>query len=211
MNTDDLIKALSMDDRLAWPQGRVWWSAAAIAIAVAAVVFFVTIGPRPDLTAAAETLRFPYKFVVTGALAASALPMLRLLSRPAAEPRRALIWLLLSPLLLGVAVVAELFAVPTDQLAARLVGKNLVACLAFIPLIGIGPLAIFLAALRHGAPTRPVLAGAIAGLAAGGLAATFYAAHCTDDSPLFVATWYTIAIAMLAALGAALAPRVARW
>ena len=30
---------------------------------------------------------------------------------------------------------------------------------------------------------------------AGGIAATLYAAHCTDDSPLFVATWYTIAIA----------------
>ena len=67
------------------------------------------------------------------------------------------------------------------------------------------------AALRHGAPTRPVLAGAVAGLAAGGLAAAFSAAHCTDESPLFVATWYTIAIAMLAALGAMLAPRVARW
>ncbi|WP_245520604.1 NrsF family protein, partial [Mesorhizobium sp. M1C.F.Ca.ET.144.01.1.1] len=34
----------------------------------------------------------------------------------------------------------------------------------FIPLIGIGPLAIFLGMLRYGAPTRPVLAGAVAGL-----------------------------------------------
>ncbi|TIM19365.1 MAG: DUF1109 family protein, partial [Mesorhizobium sp.] len=31
---------------------------------------------------------------------------------------------------------------------------------------------------------------------------TFYAAHCFDDSPLFVATWYTAAIAGLALLGA---------
>jgi len=35
-----------------------------------------------------------------------------------------------------------------------------------------------------------------------GLAATLYASHCTDDSPLFVATWYTIATALVAALGA---------
>jgi hypothetical protein len=88
---------------------------------------------------------------------------------------------------------------------------NSMVCLAYIPLIGIGPLAIFLLALRHGAPTRPALAGAAAGLLAGSIAATFYAAHCTDDSPLFVATWYTIAIAGLAVLGAAGASRFARW
>ncbi|MFC6491272.1 NrsF family protein, partial [Nitratireductor sp. GCM10026969] len=57
----------------------------------------------------------------------------------------------------------------------------------------------------------PALAGAAAGLLAGGLAATFYAAHCTDDSPLFVAVWYTIAVAMLALVGAAIGSRLARW
>jgi hypothetical protein len=31
-------------------------------------------------------------------------------------------------------------------------------------------------------------------LAASGIAATFYAANCTDDSALFVITWYPIAI-----------------
>jgi hypothetical protein len=46
---------------------------------------------------------------------------------------------------------------------------------------------------------------------AGGIAATFYAAQCTDDSPLFVATWYTIAIAGLALIGAATADRFAHW
>jgi hypothetical protein len=56
-----------------------------------------------------------------------------------------------------------------------------------------------------------VLAGAVAGLLAGGLAATFYAAHCFDDSPLFVATWYTIAIIILAALGALGGRFFVRW
>ena len=65
--------------------------------------------------------------------------------------------------------------------------------------------------LRYGAPTRPVLAGAAAGLLAGGLAATFYAAHCFDDSPLFVAVWYTIAIAVLTILGAIAGRLFIRW
>jgi hypothetical protein len=51
----------------------------------------------------------------------------------------------------------------------------------------------------------------VAGLLAGGIAATFYAAHCTDDSPFFVATWYPIAIAMLTACGLVLGRRFCRW
>ena len=109
------------------------------------------------------------------------------------------------------ALIVELAVVPSSLWATRLVGSNVVLCLTFIPLIGIGPLAIFLAALRFGAPTRPRVAGAVAGLLAGGLAATFYAAHCFDDLPLFVATWYPLAIVGLACLGALAAPRVARW
>nr|MBA3446785.1 DUF1109 family protein [Pseudaminobacter sp.] len=84
-------------------------------------------------------------------------------------------------------------------------------CLTYITLIGIGPLGIFLLALRHSAPTRPALAGAAAGLLAGGISATFYAAQCIDDSPLFVAIWYTIAIGILALIGAAVAHRFCRW
>ena len=37
------------------------------------------------------------------------------------------------------------------------------------------------------------LAGAIAGIAASGIAAAFYALDCADDSPLFVCTWYPLA------------------
>ena len=88
--------------------------------------------------------------------------------------------LLVAPGLLLVAVGVEMMIVPADQLRDRWIGTNSLVCMTFIPLIGIGPLAAFLFALRHGAPTQPSLAGAVAGLVAGGLAATFYAAHCTD-------------------------------
>ena len=65
--------------------------------------------------------------------------------------------------------------------------------------------------LRHGAPTRPAIAGGVAGMLSAGLAATIYASHCTDDSPLFVATWYTIATALVTALGALMGPRVLKF
>jgi hypothetical protein len=66
-------------------------------------------------------------------------------------------------------------------------------------------------ALRDGAPSRPAVAGALAGLMSAGLGATFYAAHCADDSPLFVATWYTLAALVVAALGAAIGSKVLRY
>jgi hypothetical protein len=72
-------------------------------------------------------------------------------------------------------------------------------------------LAAALLGLRHGAPTRPMVTGAIAGLLSAGLAATLYASHCTDDSPLFVATWYTIAATLVTAIGALAGPKVLRF
>ena len=212
MRTDELIRAISADAaRRSPPLGAVWWVAVFLAVAVAAVAFFVLLGPRADIAAAAGTPRFLFKFLVTGLLAASAFVLLRLLARPGAPASRAAPFLALAPILLAAAVAAELVLVPAGDYAARLVGTNLAVCLFFIPVIGSVPLAAFLGALRYGAPTRPVFAGAVAGIAAGSIAATFYAAHCTDDSPLFVATWYTLAIAGLACAGALAAPRIVRW
>jgi hypothetical protein len=68
-----------------------------------------------------------------------------------------------------------------------------------------------LIALRHGAPTRPALAGAAAGLLAGGLGAAVYASYCVEDSAFFLATWYTLAIAIVTSIGSALGARLLRW
>jgi hypothetical protein len=161
--------------------------------------------------AALETPRFLFKFVVTITLAASAFGLARALSRPGERWRRVLPYLAAASALIVLAVIVELIVLPPDIWAATMIGRNSMVCLAYIPLIGIGPLAIFLLALRRGAPTRPTLAGAVAGLLAGGIAATFYALQCTDDSPLFVATWYMIAITGLALIGAGIAHRFVRW
>lgn len=212
MRTDDLIKALDADaSSKAMPLRSAWWVAAGAAVVIAAVVFWLTIGPRHDIATAMHSMRFLAKFVFTITLAISAFVFIRRLSMPGASTGRAAAWMIAAPLLVVVAVVLELFAVPQAEWGTRLVGSNMMICMALIPLIGIGPLAIFLWMLRYGAPTQPVLAGTVAGLLAGGLSATFYAAHCFDDSPLFVATWYTIAIVILAALGGLGGRLFVRW
>ncbi|MEQ1943752.1 NrsF family protein [Mesorhizobium sp. VNQ89] len=212
MDTEQLIRTLSADAaRPALPMARAWSLAAGAAFVVAAAVFFIAIGPRPDIAAAAETPRFLFKFVVTLTLLGTAFLALKSLARPGASVPSVLPMLLLAPALLLVAAGLEMMVVPVDELRQRWIGSNAMLCMTFIPLIGIGPLAAFLVALRHGAATRPELAGAVAGLVSGGLAATFYAAHCFDDSPLFVATWYPLAIAILVIAGALAGRTFARW
>jgi hypothetical protein len=212
MDTERLIRGLASDARLASPRmPAIFAVALAVSGVIAALAFFGMLGPRPDIALAATTPRFLFKFVVTLALATAAVVAAFGASRPGAPMTMPLALLAIPPLLVLAAVVVEFITVSPAEWAARWIGTNAGQCLTFIPLIGIGPLVVLLLALRRGAPTRPRLAGALAGLLAGGLAATFYAAHCTDDSPFFVATWYTLAVAFLTIIGALAGSRALKW
>jgi len=212
MRTSRLIDTLAAD--AATPPARLsrgFRAALAVAIVAAAAVFWVLLGPRPDALVAIGTVRFPLKFVVTALLGVAAAALALRLVRPGAEAAAARLALLAAPILLAAAVVAELVAVPRELWLTRLVGTNWLVCLVYVPTISALPLAAILWALRRGAPASPAWAGAVAGLLAGAVGATFYAAHCPDDSPLFVAVWYTLAIGIVAAVGAAIGSRVLRW
>ena len=210
MDTQSLIQGLSKDARLTSPRLGVVLAAACGAAAIAAAIgFFYLLHPRTDIATAAQTPRFLLKFVLTLVLAATAASTLFAAARPGA--RMHMILLAVAPVLVAIAVAAEFMLVPSADWETRWIGSNAPYCLTYIPLIGIVPLAILLFAVRMGAPDRPALAGAFAGLLAGGIAATFYAAHCTDDSPFFVATWYTLAIAVLTLAGALFGNRLLRW
>jgi hypothetical protein len=121
-------------------------------------------------------------------------------------------WALLVPLALAVgAAVFELSVMPPEIWMSLMIGHNSRLCLTIIPSLSAGPLACFLVALRHGAPAQPGIAGAAAGLASAGIAATFYAANCNDDSPLFVLLWYPIAISVVTGIGALAGHKLLRW
>ena len=154
---------------------------------------------------------FDLKFAVTLALAAAAITISLHLSRPEAS-LRGLVWLLAIPAALLVAGISGEMMMPQRlPMMTRLVGSNSKVCMSAIPLMSLPLLAASLIGLRHGAPARPALEGAMAGLVSAGLAATLYASHCTDDSPLFVATWYTLATALVAAVGALAGSKVLRY
>lgn len=212
MKTDDLIDGLVADaDHPVLPLARGFGLAVLAGAIVAALLFALLLGPRPDFAAVAATPRFLLKFVETGLLASAATALSIRLARPEGDGTAAVRVLVAAALLLGAAVVIELVVVPGADWGRRLVGRNWYHCLALVPFLSLAPFAALMAAARHGAPTRPRLAGAVVGLASAGIGAFFYAANCTDDSPLFVVTWYGLAVAAMAGLGAAIGGRVLRW
>jgi hypothetical protein len=211
MNTQKLIGALAADATPGTPPPRMLMGATLAGVAVTATLFFILLGPRPDFMLAMHSWRFVFKFVVTLALAASTAALVANAARPESARGPADVLLYLAPVLLLGSVIVELIAMPRASWMPRLIGHNALICMFFIPLLSFGPLVLLLFALRASAPASPSRAGALAGLLAGGLGAAFYAAHCPDDSPLFVAVWYTVAIAFVTVVGAALGRRMLRW
>ncbi len=212
METDQLIRTLAADNaHRARPVGSVLALSLLLAAPVSIAIFLIELGVRPDVMTAMRNPFFDLKFAVTLALAISAIAISLHLSRPEAS-LRGWAWLLLIPIALVVAGIGgEMMMPQRSPMMIRLMGRNAWNCLTSIPLMALPLLAAALLGLRHGAPTRPAVTGAIAGLLSAGLAATLYASHCTDDSPLFVATWYTIAAALVAAVGALAGSRVLRF
>lgn len=66
-------------------------------------------------------------------------------------------------------------------------------------------------AMRRLAPTRLALAGASAGLLAGGLSVVVYGLYCQESAAPFVAVWYSLGMAASVVAGALLGPRLLRW
>jgi hypothetical protein len=212
METEQLIRTLAADAmHRSRPVGFVLALGLLAAAPVSLAMFLSELGIRPDVMTAIHNPFFGLKFVVTLALAIAAIVVSLHLSRPEVS-LKGWWWLLLIPVFILVAGIASEMVMPQRvPMMVRLIGSNSRICVTAIPLMSLPLLAGALIGLRHGATTRPATAGAIAGLLSAGLAATLYASHCTDDSPLFVATWYPIAIALVAAVGAMVGSKVLRF
>jgi hypothetical protein len=211
MKTDDLIRGLAFDNT-----PRVSLAGALLygflpGMIVSLIFYLLAIGPRPHLLDLLPSIRILFKIAFPIAVFACAGPLALQLARPRGNPRPLVITLLVLLAILVAAVGIELLVVPRDLWHARLIGHNARVCMMLIPTMSAAPLVGALIALHRGAPANPGLAGAVAGLMAGAFGAALYATHCPDDSPLFVATWYTLAILIVMTVGALAGSRVLRW
>jgi hypothetical protein len=212
MDTEQLIRTLAADNSYrARPVSYALMLALLAAAPVSLLIFFAELGVRPDIMTAMKNPFFDLKFAVTLALAISAIAVALHLSRPEAS-LRGFGWYLLIPAgLLVAGISGEMMMPQRAPMMTRVIGNNSKYCTVAITAMSLPLLIAALFGLRHGAPSRPAISGAIAGLLSAGLAAALYASHCTDDSPLFVATWYTLAVALMAALGALMGSRMLKY
>jgi hypothetical protein len=211
MRTDGLISLLVEDlpnrpaDAVA--DLRRWWP---IAAAAAGVGFLAFAGVRTDLMAsgfAPTLLKAALGFLIA---AVSIVGVFRL-SRPEVRTAVAAKGFIAIAAFLGLIIAIDFWSHGLDAWRMRLFGKSVLPCLTLIPLLAALPLTASLMALRRGATTEPAGAGALAGLASAGLAIVAYGLYCTEDSSIFIATWYSLAALVTGLAGAGLGRLFLKW
>lgn len=211
MKTDDLIEALarSPEPPPAPNHGLRFALALFAGLAVAATLLVTFWSLRPDIGVAIMPVMMKAGF--SAAAAAVALPVLLQL----AMPGRPLGWRIAGLagffiLAAAIVAVALIGAEPGERLRLW-TGGAFPWCLVIIPLLA-APTAMLLARLlRELAPTEMRASGAALGAVSGGIGAMAYAMYCPIDSVAFVATWYSVAIALCAVIGSVLGARLLRW
>ncbi|TDQ80602.1 hypothetical protein A8950_3137 [Dongia mobilis] len=211
MKTDQLIDSLVADQgRRVNGSGMTLLASLPIALLVSIALFAYVLDMRDDLAAALESWRYLLKLLLPALVAVAAIALMLHLARPqaAAAVLRWLAWLAV-PLVLG--LLAEAVLVPRESWGVVAIGQNPLFCLFFVPALSLPPLAAALWSLSRGAPQSPTAAGIVAGLAAGGIGALLYAAHCDNDSPFYLALWYLGGISIVTLLGGLIGHRYLRW
>jgi hypothetical protein len=213
VKTDDLINMLA---RGVEPAERPRWKrrmaiTLLVGLVVAGLLVAIGLGVRADIGAARMPIMMKSGFAAL--CAAVVLPLLVQLMRPG----RPLGWrvgavLLFLGICVGVVVVALMGEMPEERMNAWMGGEGVFPwCIVLIPILAAPTAALLTWFMRAFAPTRLTLTGAAIGALSGGIGAMAYAMYCPTDSMAFVTTWYVVAIAVCAALGAVLGSKLLRW
>lgn len=169
----------------------------------------MTLGVNPALTTMGMGLAVKLAYVV-GVLVASVWWLGRT-ARPAAHWHKAAGAVVLVAVLMAMWAGMTVGTAPADARPALLFGQSWASCLWRVAVLSLPTWVLALWALRGLAPTRPRLAGFVAGLFSGSVGALGYALFCPELSPAFVSIWYSLGMLIPAAVGALLGPRLLRW
>jgi hypothetical protein len=211
VKTEQLIDALA---RGVEPAEKPRWRrnlAVTLLVGLVVGVLLVVIGleVRPDIGAARMPVMMKAAFAAL--CAAVVLPLAVQLMKPG----RPLGWRIGAVLLFAaVCAVATIIALMGEMPERRLqawLGGSFPWCLVLIPILAAPTAAMLVWFMRAFAPTRLTLTGAAIGALSGGVGAMAYAMYCPTDSVAFVTTWYALAIAVCAAIGALLGAKLLRW
>ena len=213
MKTDDLIGMLATGVQPV-PNGVAanrFRTALLWGVPGALAVLFAFYGLRPDFAQAALLPMFWVKLIFPFLVAVSALLLTSRVSHPGMRLGRAWLGLVLPWAVLTAGALWVLQQAEPAQRLELALGRTWPSCVFNIALVSLPAFVAVLWAVKGLAPTRLSLAGACAGLLAGGVGTMVYALHCPEMQAPFLAVWYVLGMAVPAGLGALVGPRLLRW
>ena len=211
--TPELIDALVADLRPV-PAGTVWRRIAigvGVGGLVSAVLMVLWLGLRADLAEAVWTTSYWAKFIYPLLLGIAGVLAVERLGRPGGRARRAARLAVVAVVAVLLLAAAQFMNSPPEMYEDLLMGSSAMLCPFYIVSLATPIYLGLLWALRGLAPTRLTVAGAGAGLLAGGMGAWIYAFHCGETAMPFLATWYSLGIVASVALGALAGRYMLRW
>jgi len=211
MRTDDLISTMA---ETPWPRLS---PALRLAIAmlggwlVALLGMVLVLGPPLAALPATGLLPFAVKTGFTAALTALSVFAVIAAGRPG-QRLVARLMLIGGPFLFLAALAGlEMSSTPSEAWRGLFLGSTSATCISAIILASIQVLISVLWPYRAYAPTRPAVAGLLAGTSSGAAAAFAYALYCPETTASFLLVSYTPGIAVAAVAGALLGGRLLRW
>ena len=212
MKTNDLIALLATDTLQ--PQAPVrqqLLQKLVLGALACGVLLLALFGLNPRMDEMATNPAFATKMLWLAALMGFSLYGLFRLTRPGLGAGHTLWGIGLALLAMFSLGLVQLLQTASGARTAQWMGGSWQVCSVSIVALSLPILGALLWALRHLAPTRPVLTGAVAGVLAGSLAASIYSLHCPETSLTFFAVWYVAGMALATGLGALLGGRWLRW
>ncbi len=212
MKTDELIGLLAKDAAPATPKPVApgLLTAALVGALVSGLALVVWLGLRP-MGAAMHSPPFWMKTAYTALVAIAGFMITARLARPGARMGWAP-WIVAAAVAwLAILAMMEMRRTPPSGMSHLWLGWTWKICALRILALSTPVFVAVLWLLRRMAPTRLALAGAAAGLFAGGVGATVYGLYCEETAAAFVVVWYSLGMAACAALGAVIGPRLLRW
>lgn len=213
MKTDQLITMLATGADVV--ESRAWLIRPAFAVVAgllaATVLMVVFLGVRTDLNEAMQSPMFWVKQVFPLVLSVAAFVATTRLARPGVALGRTLLCLVVPVVAIWMMATVQLLGAAPEVRSGLVFGSTWVECIVSVSLLALPAFIALLTALRMLAPTQPVLAGSMAGLLSGAIAASAYSVHCPEMNAPFIGIWYLLGMLVPGGLGALAGSRLLRW
>jgi hypothetical protein len=182
-----------------------------ISLVASALLMYFWFGLRPDLGAAIFTASLWIKFAFTLILAIAGAWAVKRIGHPLGSIGVNLGLMAAALAAIGFLAFAQLAMTPPEEHMAMLMGRTVTTCTVTIVVLSLPLLAGAFWVLRGLAPTRLIMAGAAAGLAAGSIASFVFSFHCEENAMPFIAIWYTLGVLVSSLIGAIAGRFFLRW